>query len=90
MEYQFQSMANFVNENSNLYPLEWERERNIIGCQAAVKFYRYWMPQMKWLDANKVKRIEFSQNETLLYLIKKYKLNMKYLAVRVLGEMLQH
>ena len=83
LEYQFESLAEFVRENENLFPLEFEREKNIIGAQAAAKYYRHWMPQMRWLDANKIKRIEFSQNEVLLYIIKKYKLNMKYRVVRM-------
>ena len=38
---------------------------------------------MRWLDANGIKRIEFSQCEVLLYIIKKYKLNMKYRAAKL-------
>ena len=44
---------------------------------------------MRWLDANKVKRIEFPQNEVLLYIIKKYKLNMKYRAVKLVEQVNQ-
>ena len=41
---------------------------------------------MRWLDANKVKRIEFPQNEVVLYIIKKYKLDFKYRAVRLVEQ----
>ena len=81
MEEKFEKLAKFVKENENLYPLQFEKEKDIIGSQAAAKYYLKWMPQMKWLDANGVKRIEFSQNEVLCYIIKKYKLNMKFRAI---------
>ena len=44
LEKQFEKLAKFVKDNENLYPLEFEREKNIIGAQAAAKYYLEWMP----------------------------------------------
>ena len=56
---------------------EFQKEKRMMQAVEAAKFFNYWNPVMKWLDANGVKREDFIQNQILEFIMKKYQLPMR-------------
>ena len=64
--------------NAERYPLQFEHEKKVIGSQTAIKYFNNWEPQRKWLDANNISRLEFTENEIQEQQTKKFQLVTKH------------